>query len=243
LSTDERHRSNVGADRAAPVRRVRPPGRARYDGLADWYDERTSPFTTAATALIVDLLGPGPGRCLDLGCGGGVHLRALAAYGWTVVGTDVSADQLGVARRRAPGIGLVRADAARLPLADGAFDAVVLAFVHTDLDDLSAALAEAARVLAEGGRLVHVGTHPCFIGPFARHREGEPPHLLPGYRDTAWTRNGAGFGDGLRRRVGVRHVPLARLLNHFLAAGLRLERAEEPGAEDYPRVLALVARR
>src|SRR5215469_3665941 len=117
---------------------------ARYDGHADWYDERTSPFTAAASALLLDLLGPGPGRCLDVGCGGGVHLQALAAHGWTVVGADLSADQLGVARRRAPGIGLVRADAAWLPLGDGAVDAVVLAFVHTDLDDLSGALAEAA---------------------------------------------------------------------------------------------------
>jgi hypothetical protein len=40
-----------------------------------------------------------------------------------------------------------------------------------------------------------------------------------------------------------RHVPLARLLNVVLAAGPALERAEEAEGEDYPRVLALVARR
>jgi SAM-dependent methyltransferase len=217
--------------------------RARYDGHADWYEERATPFTAAATALLLDLLGDGPGRCLDLGCGVGVHLPAVAARGWTAVGIDVSSDQLRVAADRARGARLVRADAARLPFADGAFEAVVMAFVHTDLDNLAAAFAEAARVLAPSGRLVHLGTHPCFIGPFARHREGGPPLLLPGYREEAWTRDAPGFGDGLRRRVGSRHVPLARLLNVVLAAGLALERAEEAEGEDYPRVLALVARR
>jgi SAM-dependent methyltransferase len=167
----------------------------------------------------------------------------MATVGWSVVGIDVSADQLGFARVRSERCNLVRADAARLPFADRAFDAVVMAFVHTDLDDLDATLAEAARVLARGGRLVHLGIHPCFIGPFARHRPGEPPVLLPGYRETAWTRDAPAFGEGLRRRVGSRHVPLARLLNVVLAAGLALEVAEEPGCEDYPSVLALVARR
>jgi SAM-dependent methyltransferase len=216
---------------------------ARYDGHADWYEERGIQFTLARTPLLLDLLGEGPGRCLDLGCGVGVHLPAITARGWTVVGTDLSADQLHIAAGRAAGASLVRADAARLPFADRTFDAIVMAFVHTDLDDLAGALAEAARVLAPCGRLVHLGIHPCFIGPFARSRAGEPPQLLPGYRRTAWTRDAPGFGEGLRRRVGSRHVPLAHLLNAVLSAGLALERAEEPGSEDYPGVLALVARR
>jgi SAM-dependent methyltransferase len=169
----------------------------------------------------------------------GVHLAAVAAHGWTAVGTD----QLRFARCRAAGAGLVQADAGRLPFADRAFDPVVMAFVDTDLDDLAAAFAEAARVLARGGRLVHLGIHPCFVGPFARHRSGEPPLLLPGHRETAWTRDAPGFGDGPRRRVGSRHVPLAQLLDAVLAAGLAVERAEEPAGEDYPSVLALVARR
>jgi len=217
--------------------------RPRYDGHADWYEERGVQFTAARTPLLLDLLGNGPGRCLDLGCGVGVHLAALTAHGWRAVGTDVSADQLRLARGRGGGAGLVRGDAGRLPFADRSFDAVLMAFVHTDLDDLASTLCETARVLAPSGRLVHIGIHPCFVGPFARHRAGEPPLLLPGYRETAWTRDAPGFGVGLRRRVGSRHVPLGRLINVVLAAGLALERAEEPDGEDYPSVLALVARR
>ncbi|GAB3079784.1 hypothetical protein GCM10027186_42530 [Micromonospora schwarzwaldensis] len=36
-----------------------------------------------------------------------------------------------------------------------------------------AALTEAARVLPPGGRLVHVGVHPCFVGAFADRSEPE----------------------------------------------------------------------
>jgi len=220
----------------------RPRG-ARYDGYADWYDERLSDFTASATAYIFELLGDLAGRCLDLGCGGGVHLPAFRERGWSPVGVDLSVDQLRVARMRAPDVWLVRADGAALPFADRAFDAVVAAFVHTDLDDLAGTVREAARVLRPGGRFVHVGTHPCFVGPFSSYPGPDPPVLHPGYRDMGWTMDAPGFGDGLRRRVGVRHVPLAELLNAVATAGLAVERALEPAGLDYPKVFALSARR
>jgi hypothetical protein len=68
-----------------------------------------------------------------------------------------------------------------------------------------------------------------------------PPRLYPGYRQTERTHVGPGLGEGLRRRVGVRHVPLAAFLNALLEPGLQLERVEEPGPEDYPRILAVAA--
>ena len=46
-----------------------PP--ARYDGFADWYDENLAPYAEAAGQDLLALLGSGPGRCLDLGCGTG----------------------------------------------------------------------------------------------------------------------------------------------------------------------------
>jgi hypothetical protein len=52
---------------------------ARYDGMADGYEECIAAFSATATPLLLQLVGPGPGRCLDLGCGTGVHLAALAA--------------------------------------------------------------------------------------------------------------------------------------------------------------------
>jgi len=39
------------------------------------------------------------------------------------------------------------------------------------------------------------------------------------------------------------HLPLAELLTAFLDAGLRIEHVSEPGPEEYPRLLAVAARR
>jgi SAM-dependent methyltransferase len=122
------------------------PIRARYDSYACWYDERLLSFVERARPLLTAWLGPGPGRCLELGCGGGVHLPPLTAAGWFVVGLDLSADQLGIARRRRQIKGLVRGDIACLPFADGSFDAAFAAFIQTDVDDWSGTAAEAAQL-------------------------------------------------------------------------------------------------
>jgi SAM-dependent methyltransferase len=218
---------------------------ARYDGVADYYDDNLRDFTLAAGGVLAKLLGSANGRVLDLGCGSGLHFETLRSLGWVVTGIDASADQLRIARERGGDeVELVQGDASDLPFDDGSFDAVASIFIHTDVDDYAAVLAQAARVLRPGGRLVHVGLHPCFTGPFSRYRgPDEPPLLFPGYRDTGWTDDAPGFGEGLRRIVGSRHLPLADLLNAFAAAGLRPQRFEEPPGHDFPRVLALAAAR
>src|SRR5205814_888871 len=105
-----------------------------------------------------------------------------------------------------------------LPFPNGSFEAVASIFVHTDVENYGAVLAEAARVLEPGGRLVHLGLHPCFTGPHSRYvGPEEPPELLHGYREAAWTDDSPAFGEGLRRRVGQYHLPLATLLNAVVA--------------------------
>ena len=208
---------------------------ARYDGYAVWYDAHLTSFAQRATSLLRNWLGPGPGRCLELGCGGGVQLTALVEAGWFAAGIDVSSDQLHVAKQRRGARCLVQGDARITPFRGACFDAVVGAFIHTDVDDWSGVLSEAARLVRPGGRVVYIGTHPCFIGPFSRYPGAEPPRLHAGYRRTARTYT----GPGLRRRVGVQHVPLDAFLNAFFQAGLRIDHVEEPGPEEYPRVIAL----
>lgn len=215
---------------------------ARYDGYADWYDANLAPYVEAAGHDLLALLGRGPGRCLDLGCGTGANLVRLTDAGWSVVGVDLSSDQLRRARARArDGVELVQADATALPFADGSLDAVACALLHTDVDDFAAVCREAHRVLKPRGRLAYVGIHPCFVGPFARNLPGEPPELHPGYRDTAWTTEG--FNDGIRRRAGARHLPLADFLNAFLEAGFRVSQVMEAADELYPTRIGLVADR
>ena len=162
-----------------------------------------------------------------------------------MVGVDLSGDQLRVARRRAavPGARLVAADATALPFPDRSFDAVVSMLTHTDFDDPEAAFAEAARVLRPGGRLSYVGTHPCFVSPFVERRPTGAHLLHPGYRRRGWHQAGPGFGQGIRPRVGVHHLPLADLVGAALGTGLALRRLEEPGEDDYPLFIALQLQR
>ena len=216
---------------------------ARYDGLADWYEKfvHSEEVVTVALASLEGMVGRGPGQCLDVGCGTGIAFATLARHDWTVVGIDVSADQLAVAQDRAQAVGasLVHADATELPFPDGTFDAVVSLLTHTDFDDLSAVVREAVRVLAPGGRFVYVGVHPCFVGPMVERRVDGPHLLHPGYRRSGWWADAAG---PIRSQVGVNHIPLAQLINALLNSGLALEQLEEPGDDGYPILLALRAR-
>jgi SAM-dependent methyltransferase len=215
--------------------------RSAYDEHADWYDGYlagpAAEHTARTTAALVEALGPGTGTCLDLGCGTGVHAPAVGRLGWTVVGVDLSPALLEHARPRLP---VAVADATRLPMTDARLDAVVATLVHTDLDDWAAAVHEVGRVLRPGGRFVHVGVHPCFVGPFAE-RESTAVRIHPGYNDTGRTFEGPGLGDGVRRRTGVHHRTIADLVNPLLAAGLQLTRLVEPPGVPAPELLVLEA--
>ena len=69
------------------------------------------------------------GSILDLPCGTGRFTGRLAESGYEVVGSDISLEMMRVARSHIGPIsglyGYVRADAERLPFADGAFDCVM----------------------------------------------------------------------------------------------------------------------
>lgn len=214
---------------------------AVYDEIADWYEDeflRRPPAPGHPLSLaghLDDLLGPGEGVCLEIGCGTGIHAAHLARLGWTPVGVDVSHGMLRHARARVP---VAQADATRLPLRDGSVAAAVAVMVHTDMPDYPAVLREAARVLRPGGVFVHVGIHPCFHGPFADREDPDAVVLRPGYLDGGWTK-ASGEGPGVRARAGAAHRPLPGLLHGFLDARLDFGRFAESGA---PTPVILAAR-
>jgi len=218
-----------------------PLTRSRYDGHAEWYDEWNQPKAERNAPDVRELLGPGDGLCLDLGCGGGLYFDVLAAAGRTVVGLDRSADQLRIARGRSRHV--VQGDAAALPFADGTFPAVATILISTDVDDFTAVLAEAHRVLAPGGRLAFYGTHPCFNGPHTQWLADGGILAHPTYRLAGWHQEAPWWGPYVRKRVGMRHHPLAELLNAFISTGLVIEHLAEPGDRPVPVILAIRARK
>jgi len=92
---------------------------------------------------------------LDLGCGGGFMSEALAARGAKVIGIDVSAGAIGIAKRHAASSGLpiryLVASGEDLPLPDASVDCVVCVDVLEHVRSLDQVLDEISRVLRPGG--------------------------------------------------------------------------------------------
>jgi SAM-dependent methyltransferase len=213
-----------------------------YDAIAEWYEtsflagQRGDPLDIRPT--VRELLGPGAGPCLEVGCGTGVHAELIRSLGRTPLGVDVSERMLRYARARLP---VARGDAGALPFADGSLPAVVAVMVHTDLPAYPAVLREVARVLAPGGVFVHVGVHPCFCGGFADRSDERAVVIRPGYREAGWT-TASWTDQGLRDKVGAAHLPLPELLHAVLDAGLTFERFAEGGTPT-PTALAWRAKK
>ncbi|SER12533.1 class I SAM-dependent methyltransferase [Microlunatus flavus] len=109
-----------------------------------------NPYRWLARAVSADAA-----TVVDLASGSGPVARELALPGRTVVGLDLSAAELGLARRRGAGP-LVRADARTLPFRDGSVDVVTSALGLVVVQPLAAVLSEVARVLRPGGVLAAI---------------------------------------------------------------------------------------
>lgn len=126
-----------------------------FDRVAHEYDEsrggewRGHHFATAVAPWVVGR------RVLEAGVGTGVIAQGLRRSGHDAVGVDLSEAMLRRALERV-GPAVAVADADRLPVADRTVDTVLFVWVLQLVDDPSATLAEAARVIRPGGRLVNV---------------------------------------------------------------------------------------
>ena len=135
---------------------------AMFDRIAGPYDLMNSVMTAGLhhrwrqRAADLARLAPG-GRALDVATGTGdlaVELASRVAPGGEVVGSDFSEGMLAVARRKAPELRWELGNALALPYEDGSFDAATVGFGARNFSDLDRGLAEMARVVRLGGRVV-----------------------------------------------------------------------------------------
>lgn len=225
------------------------PTAAPYDEIADWYeneflarqravgDEADFSDRLGIDQALFELLGPGTGTCLEVGCGTGIYADRIRSLGRDPLGIDLSSAMLGYAKPRLP---VSLGNAAVLPFATGSVPAVVIVMAHTDMPEYSSVVGEIHRILEPGGVFVHVGVHPCFCGGFADAADPATGVIIkPGYLDNSWTRD-SWTDQGIRDKVGASHFPLAALLNMVTNSGFRLDRFAE-GASPTPVTLSFRA--
>src|SRR3954451_20214595 len=138
-------------------RLAEPQVEAMFDRIASVYDLMNSVMTAGMhqrwRERAVDLAGS-PGRALDVATGTGDLAIALRARGGEVVGVDFAEKMLEIARQKAPDIEFRAGNALELYFADNEFDAATVGFGARNFDDLDRGIAEMARVVRPGGRVV-----------------------------------------------------------------------------------------
>ncbi len=136
--------------------------RAMFDRIAGVYDRMNGVMTAGLhhrwRRRAADLAAIGSGsRVLDVATGTGdlaVELARRVGPSGEVIGSDFSERMLERARAKAPGIAFEQANALALPYPDDRFDAATVGFGARNFSDLERGLAEMARVVRPGGRVV-----------------------------------------------------------------------------------------
>ena len=214
--------------------------RAGYDVYRDYLN------TPAFLRMLPEIQGLAG---LDIGCGEGHNTRLLARRGARMTAIDISErfirHALAVEQEEPLGIQYLVASAVELPFADGSFDFAGAFMSLMDIPENDVALTEAGRVLRPGGFLQFSITHPCTD---TAHRK----NLRNAERKTYALELGGYFGQvegwvdrwlfgaappqakaGLEPFSTPRfHRTLSEWLNALVAAGLTIERVEEPAADD-----------
>ncbi|AGP31229.1 class I SAM-dependent methyltransferase [Corynebacterium terpenotabidum] len=123
-----------------------------------WCPERLTEDEARLLGQPEDLAGS---TVVEIGCGSAPCAAWVARHtDAQVIGLDISAGMLARAPR-GPGLHLLQADAASLPLADSCTDVLFSSFGgYPFLPDLGAAVTEISRVLRPGGRAVIAANHP-----------------------------------------------------------------------------------
>jgi SAM-dependent methyltransferase len=131
----------------------------------DWdrrYAERPWLWTAEPNLFLVTEVGDmAPGRALDLACGEGRNAVWLAERGWTVTAVDFSEVATGRAREladfRGVEVEVIRHDLLGYAPQPGAFDLVVVMYLHLVPAERARVLRSAVEATAPGGTVLVVG--------------------------------------------------------------------------------------
>jgi len=159
-----------------------------------WMDPFFEPMFEAAADSLTPVTGQ---RLLHLGCSLGVKTETLRRLGFEATGVDINADRLRKAAASWPNARFVRASVESLPFPDQSFD-TVFSFSVLQLVSPARTIAEAARVVRPGGRVVFMENllgHPMAQGYRALSR-------LLGWRYSQF-------------EAPQRHLDLADVSRHF----------------------------
>lgn len=127
---------------------------AGWEAVAHRYHHHFARLTAQTTGPLLEAVGVGDGmRVLDVATGPGYAAAAASLRGADAVGVDFAAAQVALARAQYPTLEFHHGDAEALPFPDESFDAVVSNFGMLHFARPERMLAEAHRVLRQGGRV------------------------------------------------------------------------------------------
>jgi SAM-dependent methyltransferase len=128
-----------------------------YDVLAETY-LRVRRIDSEDIHLLEELAArlPDGARVLDAGCGAGLPVAQILSERFRVVGVDISARQIALARENVPNAEFIQADLTTLELPDASFDAIVsyYAIIHVPREEHRALLENFRRMLTPKGLLL-----------------------------------------------------------------------------------------
>jgi SAM-dependent methyltransferase len=181
---------------------------------------------------LVDFIGPGDGKALDVGCGEGRVSRELKALGYQVTASDVVAEMIEAAVTATSAHHYAVADAAALPFSDGSFDLVVAYNMLMDVEDVLGTLKEIRRVMRSNGELVVSLVHPFRDrGDFAS-AEPDAPFIVRGSYFGRQRFEGSEQRSGLRMNFAGWSQPLEAYAAALEEAGLAITSLREPVPEN-----------
>jgi SAM-dependent methyltransferase len=168
---------------------------------------------------------PPPGRMtVDVGCGEGRLGRSLADLGHVVIGVDSSPTLARLASEAGGYREVLQGPAGAIALPENCADLVVAFMVLHDMDELSAPVGEAARLLEPSGRFCLAVPHP--LAEMQRARPGDGDYFAA-HRYVDILERG-----GVRMTFESWRYPLSAYTHALEQAGFLIESIREPVPDD-----------